>query len=58
MVGPQMRRVLQEHFRDTARRLGASLRIAVSDDLIKPGDQGRGDCHPSAQTALVALDRV
>ena len=58
MVGPQMRGVLQEQFGDAARRLGAALGIAVSDDLIEPGDQRRGDCHPTAQTALVTLDRA
>ncbi len=50
MVGPQVRGVLKEQVGDPACGLGAEFGIAIPDDLIKPGDQGRGDCHPSYST--------
>ena len=39
MIGPEIRRPLQEQFGDPPRGVGAALGIAISDDLIKPGDQ-------------------
>ena len=45
VIGPEIRRALQEQFGDPPRRLGAALGIAISDDLIEPGDQRCGDCH-------------
>ena len=45
VVGPEFRRPLQEQLRDPPRGVGAAFGIAMSDDLIKPGDQRCGDVH-------------
>ena len=45
MIGPEIRGALQEQIGDPPRRLGAALGIAMSDDLIEPGDQRHGDGH-------------
>ena len=46
MIGPVVRRPLQVQFGDPPRGLGTTLGIAISDDLIKPGDQRCRDGHP------------
>jgi hypothetical protein len=43
--GPQIGGALQEKLGDPARCLGAALGIAMSNDLIKLGDQRCCDCH-------------
>ena len=45
VIGPKMRRPLQEQFADPPRGLGTAFGIAISDDLIEPGNQRGGDCH-------------
>ena len=45
VIGPEIRRPLQEQFGDPPRGLGAAFGIAVLDDLVEPGDQRGGDCH-------------
>ena len=39
MIGPIVRRALQIQFGDPPRGLGTTRRIAISEDLIKLGDQ-------------------
>ncbi len=56
MIGPVIRRTLQVQLRDPPRGLGAALGIAISDDLIKPGDQRRGDTHPNTLKPAVLAD--
>ncbi len=45
VIGPQTSSSLQEQLGDPARGLGAAFGIAMSDDLIEPGDQRGSDCH-------------
>ena len=45
MRGLELRGAGQKQFRNFARGIGAALRIAVFDDVIKSGDERRGHCH-------------
>jgi hypothetical protein len=38
MVGAELRGASQKQFRNFSRSIGAAFRIAVLDDVIKPGD--------------------
>ncbi len=45
MIGPEIRSARQKQIGDPPRRLGAALGIAISDDLVEPGDQRHGNRH-------------
>ena len=39
MIGAKVRRALQEKLADAARGIGTALGIAMTDDVVKFGDQ-------------------
>ena len=39
VIGAEARGPLQEQFADAARGIGAALRVATSDDIVKSRDQ-------------------
>ena len=53
MVGPQVRSPLQEQLGDPARDLGEAPGIAISDDLIEPGDSGIAAVMNHTQTRRI-----
>ena len=50
VIGAEVRRTLQKKLADAARGIGAALRVAMTDDVVKFRDQRWRRCHKPIQT--------